>query len=427
MSDNNDFSFKIDPEKFKINLPEEDMSSSVKLDDFTEYGTTNVIVPMDIRENEDDLKGADLYRKDEEEKSLIREHKKRDKIKSHKNKLVFNIVWLAMVVLVALSLASYLITGSNDFFAVDRTEGEATVVIPRDVTLDELATILEEANVINTAEFFKIYCGMTTSIDTFDAGSYVVDTTMDYEGIISYLQAGTSNQEVVTLMFPEGYSLTQIAEKLEENGVTTVEMFMEAANSDEFDNYDIIEFIDNAEDKYYKLEGYVFPNTYDFYINEDISSVIGKFLTSFQKNIDEDLYNDILESGYTLDEIVTLASIIQEEAANTEDMYVISAILRNRLESGESVGIYTLGCECTLYYPYTASTVPDDFTSDYSTYTYSGLPAGAICNPGLEAIKAAVYPDEDYDDYYYFCHDSEGNPYYAKTLEQHMENFSNLQ
>ena len=135
--------------------------------------------------------------------------------------------------------------------------------------------------------------------------------------------------------------------------------------------------------------------------------------------------DDIAKSGYTTDQIITLASIIQAEAANTDDMYMISAILRNRLESGAEHDVYTLDCDSTVYYPYkTANDAPEGFVSSYSTYDNSGLPTGPICNPGLEAIKAAIYPSEEGSDYYFFCHDSDGTPYYASTMDEHLMNMA---
>ena len=150
-----------------------------------------------------------------------------------------------------------------------------------------------------------------------------------------------------------------------------------------------------------------------------------RFLDNFENRI-QDLKADIQASGYTMDEIITLASIIQAEAANTDDMYMVSAILHNRLENGESHDIFSLDCDSTLYYPYTADTVPEDYVSRYSTYLnnggVSGLPAGAICSPGLDAIDAAIHPSEEGSDYYYFCHDADGTPYYAATAEEHENN-----
>ena len=129
--------------------------------------------------------------------------------------------------------------------------------------------------------------------------------------------------------------------------------------------------------------------------------------------------------GMTIDEIMTLASIIQLEAANEQDMYVISSILQNRLRDGAQRDIYTLDCDSTYYYPYhDADDVPadikDTFASTYNTYNIQGLPPGPVCNPGLDAIMAAINPDDT--NYYYFCHDADGTPYYAETAAGHQAN-----
>ena len=169
-----------------------------------------------------------------------------------------------------------------------------------------------------------------------------------------------------------------------ENGLHTKDEFLEACNSIDFSDYDFIADISNADEKYYLLEGYLFPDTYNFFENESVETTLRRFLDNFESRM-EDLQADIAASDYTLDEIITLASIIQAEAANTDDMYMISAILHNRLENGESHDIYSLDCDSTLYYPYNSSTAPEGYVSRYSTYLnnggVSGLPAGAICNP----------------------------------------------
>ena len=134
-----------------------------------------------------------------------------------------------------------------------------------------------------------------------------------------------------------------------------------------------------------------------------------------------------------MDEVMILASMIQAEAANKEDMYVISSIFRNRLNTIESGGytIYgeningTLGSDPTIYYPYRQSTAPANFESTYDTYKIEGLPAGPDCNPGMDAIEAALYPAET--NYYFFCHkaateDSDAVPYYAATNADHNYN-----
>ena len=141
--------------------------------------------------------------------------------------------------------------------------------------------------------------------------------------------------------------------------------------------------------------------------------------------MDEELQEQIANSGMSMDEVLTLASIIQMEAADADDMYLVSSVLHNRLENGAQYDIYTLDCDSTMYYPYrTKEQVPEDqretFVSTYNTYNLGGLPAGPICNPGLDAVKAALNPEST--NYYYFCHDAEGNAYYARTSSEHEQN-----
>ena len=137
----------------------------------------------------------------------------------------------------------------------------------------------------------------------------------------------------------------------------------------------------------------------------------------------EDMLEAINSSDYTYREIMTIASIIQAEAANTQDMYIISAVLHNRLRDGAYRDIYVLGCDSTTYYPYKrAEDLPagmENFISTYDTYTIEGLPAGPICSPSKEALLAALNPNPDYYNYYYFGHHDDGTPYYSKTLYEH--------
>ena len=195
----------------------------------------------------------------------------------------------------------------------------------------------------------------------------------------------------------------------------------------DFDGYDAIAPIAGATGKYYKLEGYLFPDTYDFYKGEEIDSVVGKLVYNFQ-NRTADLEERIAASGMTLDQIVTMASIIQREAANTQDMANVSAVLHNRLDFGGEYGIYRLECDSTIYYPYQrAEDVPETGAlsyGNYDTYEVQGLPAGAICNPGLDAIEAALNPNTEGDaaNYLYFCHAADGTAYYATNADDHAYN-----
>lgn len=156
-------------------------------------------------------------------------------------------------------------------------------------------------------------------------------------------------------------------------------------------------------------------------------SVVGKLLNNFETKMSDSLKSMIASSGMTMDQVIILASIIQAEAANPADMFNVSAVLHNRLDFGEDYGIYYLECDSTTFYPYRdKDAVPETGAmsfGNFDTYQISGLPAGPICNPGTDAIMAALRPnDGEASSYLYFCHDADGNAYYATNAEDHYYN-----
>ncbi len=371
------------------------------------------------------------YASDKERKAEQKAHKKRDKLKARKNKRVFSLVWLCMVLLLSFTLASYLIGGSNDFFAVGRNEGSTEITIPEKLDADSLAELLYQRGAISKPEFFSLYCKVTVDEEEwewFEPGVYRVGTNLDYEDLINTLQGGNETKEEVRVTFPEGSNMLEIAQILEENEVCTQDEFLTAVNTVDFSNYDVISKLGDASGRYYRLEGYLFPDTYDFYKGEELESVIGKMLNNFQSKLSDTTMSLVEQSGMTLDQIITIASIIQGEAANASDMYNVSAVLHNRLDFGADYGIYRLQCDSTSTYPYkNPQAIPEAGAlsyGNYDTYQIDGLPAGAICNPGMEAIMAALKPSKEGDapDYLYFCHAADGTAYYATNEDDHWYN-----
>ena len=369
------------------------------------------------------------YSADGDSREERRAHKKRNRLKARKNKRVFAVVWLCMVALVALTIASYLIGGVRDFFAVGRMEGSTEVELTEETEPDSLAQLLYQRGAINKPEFFQLYAKVTVDDWTyFKKGVYQIDTNLDYEDILNRLQGGNESREEVRITFPEGSTALEIASLLEENGVCTQGEFLAALNEDDFTNYDVIAAMPSAAGKYFKIEGYLFPDTYDFWKGEEVDSVIGKMLNNFQNKMTDTLLAQVQQSGYTLDQIVTIASIIQAEAADLTDMYNVSAVIHNRLSYGPEVGIYRLECDSTSFYPYKRqSDIPAEGAmayGAYDTYVVEGLPAGAICDPGLDAIQAALRPNTEGDApyYLYFCHAADGTAYYATNKNDHAYN-----
>lgn len=379
-------------------------------------------------------------------KQQSKENKRIEKNKAKRNQKMFKWVWLTMVVIIGIVISQVILVGVNDLLAINREENAKTVriSIPADPTIEQIADILAKNGVIDRPEYFTVYANITTDENDFRQGEYEIETDKDYEAIINFLQSNVNRTDIVTVQLTEGMNVLEIANKLHEEGVTSdIQEFLDMCNSDVFDeDFTFLSEIKNKDKRYYKLEGYLFPDTYDFYINEDPQSSIYKLLSNYENKV---YYNEekylgsskkttveelVKNTDYTVDEIITIASIIQAEAANKEDMYYVSSILHNRLENGAQMGVAQLNCDCTVYYPYREySDVPETiratYKSTYDTNTFNGLPAGPICNPSLDAILAAIEPYET--NYYFFCHDTIENgstPYYAATIADHEYNLS---
>lgn len=234
-----------------------------------------------------------------------------------------------------------------------------------------------------------------------------------------------STSNTVKVTFPEGYTVADIALKLEENGVCSADDFMTEANNTEYLTEFDIE-ISEPDIRSFVLEGYLFPDTYEFYRNENPSSVIKRFIRNFNSKITDEMKARADELGYSMDEILTIASIVQEEAGKASEDKKISSVIHNRLNSND---FPKLQCDaCTFYLrdsvkPYVSEEKYEELLQSYSTYNCYGLPEGPITNPGIDSINAALYPDDT--DYYFFISDADGQYYYAETWDEHQQNIKN--
>lgn len=233
----------------------------------------------------------------------------------------------------------------------------------------------------------------------------------------------TTEKPSVRITFPEGYTILQIAKLLESKGVCSSTDFLELTKKAP-QNFALASEIKSPENRIFLLEGYIYPDTYDFYVGEGAQNALLRFLKNTSAKITQEDKARATELGYTIDEIITLASIIQSEAGNPAEMKKVSSVFHNRLNSSYK----KLESDVTiLYIKDKLSTVITDeaqrsaYYKLYSTYEIAGLPVGAICNPGRAAINAALYPDQT--DYMFFVTDkNNGSYYYASTFAQHKKN-----
>ena len=241
--------------------------------------------------------------------------------------------------------------------------------------------------------------------------------------IFAFKFKNNNSPELIRITFREGLNIHEVANLLQQKGIVQKNSFFEACNSKSLrDEFGFLR--GESKDKYFPLEGYLFPDTYDFVKNEDPILVIKKFL----KNFETKTKNLIIPKGFTLDKIITIASILEAESTLEEGPNV-SSVIHNRIKTFDTggknkfgeYGFKRLQLESTMYYPHrTEQEAPDDFKSKYNTYEIEGYPPGPICSPGLKFIIDAINPSET--DYFYFCNDKDRKIYFARTYDEHEKN-----
>lgn len=343
-----------------------------------------------------------------------------------KNKATW-IVLLACLA-AAIILSTYTISCMNDIFAVNRdSETVVTVNIPAEANTKTVLKILQENDLIEHRHFCAVLAKMMHfKDDNYLTGVYYVTASMGVEKMLSTFKVASITGETVTLTFPEGYTAEQIVQKLEKYEVCTAAVLYQTMREVDFSSeFPFIAAMDDKEARFRLLEGYLYPDTYEFYIGESPSSVLRKFLNNFHKKWTEEYAAQAEKLGMSVDDVITLASIIQKEAYGADQSPLVSSVLHNRLNKS---GLYpSLQCDSTEEYinEYIKPNLKDAaqlnvYVNRYSSYKCVGLPVGAICNPGDDAIKAALFFEKT--DYYFFAHDVNKKLYLARNDSERRSN-----
>ena len=340
-------------------------------------------------------------------------------------KLIFAVIILIISCVLAAVISTFLldVTGST------RNSNTTDVVIPSGANTQKVADILEEYGLIDNAMYFRIYSRLTGADGKWQPGAFSLQADMGFPTLIETLQVSPP-RETVTVLLREGLTVDEIAEILEENGVCSMQDFLDAVQYGAYD-YDFVDLIptesDNADNAYrvYRLEGYLFPDTYEFYVGSSGEIVVDKMLANFQSKLTDELLAKIEEQGWTLDEAITFASMVQGEGDTRENMDKVSRVLHNRLDPDS--GFSKLELCCTRDYA-NEMAENDHFASDvlhkvYNTYKREGFPIGPIGNPGMDALLASLNPSTDKDimKCYYFATDYKTMiTYFSKTYKEHQ-------
>lgn len=338
-------------------------------------------------------------------------------------KKFFTLKYFLAVFAVSALLALIAILLINDAFAITAPSDEVTVTVPENSTKSDVAKILKENGLIKSRAWFSVYTALRGKEVAPKGDTYVIPKNSGFDAIcriLAYGNGGTLSE--VRVVIPEGSSIEGIMQIIcDEHGICSREDFTDTVQNGDFSGYSFVKALDGSKnERKYRLEGYLYPDTYCFYSKSSAYAVIDKMLANFAAKVDKRYTAAAQKQGMTLDEAVTLGSIIMREGKYVTDYPKISSVFHNRLKSpafsyrlqSDATVVYALGREM--------QSADKELDSPYNTYKYGGLPPSPICSPDLNAISYAIYPDST--GYYYFVTKKDGTVLYARDYQTHLNN-----
>ena len=322
------------------------------------------------------------------------------------------ILYAAFVISISLVLASLLWMAAVDVLGFGADDEQINVTVQQGFKIEDVTEMLYDAGLIRYKFLFNLYAAYSSAEDKITAGSYILNMNYDYRSLVQGMTARVGKRVEITVPIPEGFTLAQIFARLEDYGVCPADDLWETAKTYDF-KYSFLD--SSSRGNRLRLEGFLFPETYNFYKDSTPAQAITIFLREFNKRFTEQLTERAEFMGYSVHDIITIASMIEREAGDDEERSRIAAVIYNRLNSDD---FPHLQIDATIHYAIagTGRTFSTDIDSPYNTYIREGLPPGPISNPGMASIRAALYP-ETTDEYYYALNKS-GTHNFFRTLAQ---------
>ena len=363
-------------------------------------------------------------------------------------------VWIGLIVLIGVTAGRMIWLCATDVLAFGREPITATVVVEKDDNIESIAAKLQEAGLIRFTGLFELYADLSHAEDEIRPGTYIFNNpekdeekvVYDYMALVSVMSTSAKHSVVEDLRIPEGYTCSQIFKLLEEKNVCTTEELEEAAMNGDLGEYWFLEGV--KRDNKYCLEGFLFPDTYDFYEHDEPERVLKKMLNTFDTRFTDSMRQDLVnlnnmmedklrgngfgknyieEHKFTVREVVIVASMIEKETANNAESFIVSSVIYNRLTNP---GEYPfLNIDATLVYALGGRnelTAQDkEIDSPYNTYREKGLIPGPIASPSQNSLVAALQP-EDTKYYYYAYNPATEEHKFSKTYKEHQDFLESL-
>ena len=305
------------------------------------------------------------------------------------------VIYVGGILLISFILATIGWRWAGDVLALNKEPLTASVTITEGESLGDVTAELKEKGLVKYGYLFQLFASFTHKAEKITAGSYELSTVMDYSALLNNISSTSAYRETVTVTIPEGYTVEEIFKLMENKGVCSYNDLLKVAQEETFD-FDFLKDVKTTKEK--RLEGYLFPDTYEFYKGADAKNVINTMLKNFDERFDSKMEAEMQLLGYSKNDIIIMASIIEKET-DGGDQRNIASVLQNRLKNTWATPKGYLQVVSTIQYLLKERkkklTDKDlEIDSPYNTYKNPGLPIGPICNPGLTAIEAALEPNK---------------------------------
>ncbi|MDR2599481.1 MAG: endolytic transglycosylase MltG [Oscillospiraceae bacterium] len=346
--------------------------------------------PSEDIENEEEFGSADFKMKFDFESEYrdVPNNRPLRQRRERRTGLVGGLMFMIFIICIAMIFASIAWLATVDILGFASVDELVHVTVPYEFDLDDIIDLLYEAGLIRYKALFRLYAEYSEAESKIAPGSYVLNRNFDYRALVQGMTARAGIRVEVSVTIPEGFTLSQIFRRLEDEGVCAAEDLWYTATHHNFNFY----FLDESTlgDRL-RLEGFLFPDTYNFFLDSTPTQVISRMLREFDRRFTEQYIERATHLGYTVREIVIIASMIEREAGNDEERSRIAAVIYNRLNSPN---FPRLEIDATIHYAIADTGIPFSIALDspFNTYIHDGLPPGPIANPGIASIRAALYP-----------------------------------
>ena len=348
-------------------------------------------------------------------------------------------VWLGLILIIGSTLGRFMWVCAADVLAFGRGDKEVIVSITEEDNIDTIIQKLQEQGLIRYPWLFQIYADLSDAEEDIELGTFTLNTNYDYHALVNELSSSGKRVEV-TVQIPEGYNCRQIFQLLEEKGVASVASLEEYAANGELGDYWFLENVERGDK--YCLEGFLFPDTYNFYQGGGAEHAIDKLLSAFSYKFNQDLQDAlttlnarladtmrangnsdqyVVDNMLTVREVIIVASLIEKESASAVESPNIASVIYNRLYDWGSTPRYLNIDAAIVYVTGNTTDIDTSFDSPFNTYLNTGLTPTPIANPGMSSIEAALKPS-DTNYYYYVLNPETGSHVFASSYDEHAAN-----